>query len=158
MTAPETTSGMPQRDPVCGMDVMPEEAAATHEHGGKKYYFCNAMCAERFAASPEHYLASDYDPMQAMEAEMASMMQASGSAHGGANVEFTCPMHPEVIEKSFVPCPKCGMALEPRTIEMPATRTEYTCPMHPEVVRSEPGTCPKCGMALEPRKIGRAHV
>ena len=119
MTAPETTSGMPQRDPVCWMDVMPEEAAATHEHGGKKYYFCNTMCAERFASSPERYLAADYDPMQAMEAEMAEMMKSSG----GAPVEFTCPMHPEVIEKSFVPCPKCGMALEPLTVEMPATRT-----------------------------------
>ena len=50
MTAPETTSGMPQRDPVCWMDVLPEEAAATHAHGGKTYYFCNAMCAERFVA------------------------------------------------------------------------------------------------------------
>ena len=71
MTAPETTSGIPQRDPVCWMDVMPEEAAATHEHGGKKYYFCNTMCAERFVAEPEKFLAADYDPMRAMEAQMA---------------------------------------------------------------------------------------
>jgi Cu+-exporting ATPase len=45
------------------------------------------------------------------------------------------------------------MALEPLTLEAPATRTEYVCPMHPEIVRPEPGSCPICGMALEPREI-----
>jgi Cu+-exporting ATPase len=131
------------------MDVLPDEAAATTKNDGKSYYFCSQMCAERFASDPAHYLAADYDPMQAMEAQMAEMMKSSGDAPA----EYTCPMHPEVIEKSFVPCPKCGMALEPVSIEMPAIRTEYTCPMHPEIVQTEPGTCPKCGMALEPRTV-----
>jgi Cu+-exporting ATPase len=45
------------------------------------------------------------------------------------------------------------MALEPKTISAPATRTEYMCPMHPDVVQSTPGNCLKCGMALEPRTI-----
>jgi Cu+-exporting ATPase len=43
------------------------------------------------------------------------------------------------------------MALEPRSIAAPASRTEYTCPMHPRIVRGAPGSCPICGMALEPR-------
>ena len=50
-------------------------------------------------------------------------------------------------------CPKCGMALEPESPALPATKTEYTCPMHPEIVRAEPGSCPICGMALEPRTV-----
>jgi P-type Cu+ transporter len=148
MTPLETTSSTPQRDPVCWMEVTPEQAAGKHTHHGKTYYFCAPMCEERFAADPEHYLAADYDPMKAMEAQMADMMATSG-----APPEYTCPMHPEVREKSFVPCPKCGMALEPVSVAMPATRIEYTCPMHPEIVRSEPGACPKCGMALEPRTV-----
>ena len=148
MSPSETVSGIPQRDPVCWMEVTPEQAAAKHTHHGRTYYFCAPMCEERFAADPEHYLAADYDPMKGMEAQMADMV---GSPN--APVEYTCPMHPEVREKSFVPCPKCGMALEPISVEMPATRIEYTCPMHPEIVRSEPGTCPKCGMALEPRTV-----
>ena len=45
------------------------------------------------------------------------------------------------------------MALEPETLQAPATRTEYTCPMHPEIVQDAPGSCPKCGMALEPRTV-----
>ena len=31
-------------------------------------------------------------------------------------IEYTCPMHPEIIRDAPGPCPICGMALEPRTI------------------------------------------
>jgi Cu+-exporting ATPase len=34
----------------------------------------------------------------------------------GAAVEYTCPMHPEIVQDGPGSCPKCGMALEPRTI------------------------------------------
>jgi Cu+-exporting ATPase len=67
-----------------------------------------------------------------------------------AGTLYTCPMHPEVRERNPSACPKCGMALDPEDVPMPATRTQYTCPMHPEVVRDAPGDCPICGMALEP--------
>ena len=65
--------------------------------------------------------------------------------------EYTCPMHPEVVQQGPGSCPKCGMALEPKEQAPPVVKTEYVCPMHPEVVRDAPGSCPKCGMALEPR-------
>ena len=31
-------------------------------------------------------------------------------------VEYTCPMHPEVVQDGPGACPICGMALEPRTV------------------------------------------
>ena len=62
---------------------------------------------------------------------------------------WICPMCPSVREAEPVPCPMCGMALEPEVQALPSTRTQYTCPMHPEVIRDEPGSCPICGMALE---------
>jgi P-type Cu+ transporter len=31
-------------------------------------------------------------------------------------VEYTCPMHPEIVRSAPVSCPICGMALEPRTV------------------------------------------
>ena len=34
----------------------------------------------------------------------------------GAAVEYTCPMHPEIVRDAPGACPICGMALEPRTI------------------------------------------
>ena len=77
---------------------------------------------------------------------------AKGSNDG--EVIYTCPMHPEVESTDpNAPCPKCGMALEPRDVPLATTKTEYTCPMHPEIVQDHPGSCPKCGMALEPRTV-----
>ncbi len=45
------------RDPVCGMEVKPHNAAASFAHGGQTYYFCSTACHDRFAREPEKYLA-----------------------------------------------------------------------------------------------------
>ncbi|HKF25794.1 MAG TPA: heavy metal translocating P-type ATPase, partial [Candidatus Acidoferrum sp.] len=45
-----------ERDPVCGMTVAPEKAAASVEHRGKTYYFCAAGCARKFQDHPETYV------------------------------------------------------------------------------------------------------
>tara|TARA_R110002049_G_C9178700_1_gene563514 strand:- start:29899 stop:32499 length:2601 start_codon:yes stop_codon:yes gene_type:complete len=66
--------------------------------------------------------------------------------------QYTCPMHPEVVQDHPGSCPKCGMALELMSLPViGASKEEYTCPMHPEVVQDHPGSCPVCGMALELR-------
>ena len=131
------------RDPVCGMDVEPEEAAGKHEHRGETYYFCNPSCLEKFSADPEKYLT----PTKSAAAPVGG--KEVPPARAG---DYTCPMHPEVRLPATEPCPKCGMALEP-VVSAPTVRTEYVCPMHPEIVRPEPGACPICGMALEPRVV-----
>jgi Cu+-exporting ATPase len=33
-----------------------------------------------------------------------------------SRTEYTCPMHPEIVQDHPGNCPKCGMALEPRTV------------------------------------------
>lgn len=43
-------------DPVCGMEVDPKSAAATHEHKGKTYYFCSPGCKAAFKKDPERYV------------------------------------------------------------------------------------------------------
>ena len=123
------------RDPVCGMEVSDADSAFAYEFKGSRYYFCSQNCREQFEADPEKYFNSE---------------TASGESEGRT---YTCPMHPEVRQEAPGDCPKCGMALEPETPEMPGQKTEWTCPMHPEIVQSEPGDCPKCGMALEPRTV-----
>lgn len=45
------------RDPICGMDVLPEEAAGTSRYKGVDYYFCAVACKEAFDKSPEQYVA-----------------------------------------------------------------------------------------------------
>ncbi|MHB1893819.1 MAG: YHS domain-containing protein, partial [Candidatus Dormibacteria bacterium] len=45
-------------DPVCGMTVKPENAAASMATDGKTYYFCSLGCRDRFAADPHPFLAS----------------------------------------------------------------------------------------------------
>lgn len=43
------------RDPVCGMEIRPEDAAATEEHDGGTYYFCSPGCHEAFVKDPHRY-------------------------------------------------------------------------------------------------------
>ena len=53
------------RDPVCGMDVNPEVAAAqglTSEHDGQTYHFCGRGCKLDFDEDPPKYFAPDYVP------------------------------------------------------------------------------------------------
>jgi Cu+-exporting ATPase len=130
------TDGDEHIDPVCGMTVLPEEAAGTHEHAGETYYFCGTNCLRKFRDDPEGWLSGSADVDEAPP-----------------GTEYTCPMHPDVQQIGPGTCPDCGMALEPATVQGPRRQTEYTCPMHPEVVQDEPGSCPKCGMALESRTI-----
>jgi YHS domain-containing protein len=44
------------KDPVCGMMVDEEKAAATSEYKGKTYYFCAPGCKVAFDKDPERYL------------------------------------------------------------------------------------------------------
>ena len=44
------------RDPVCGMDVDEQQAAATAEYQGKTYYFCAPGCKKAFEKEPRKYV------------------------------------------------------------------------------------------------------
>ncbi|MGZ3796502.1 MAG: heavy metal translocating P-type ATPase [Pseudobdellovibrionaceae bacterium] len=97
-------------DPVCGMKVNPESAkggSSTFE--GKTYYFCSSHCKEKFAQNPSSYLTP---PAKKIEPQ---------------NVEYTCPMHPEIRQIGPGTCPICGMALEPLTFspEQEENSSEY---------------------------------
>lgn len=43
------------KDPVCGMTVDPQSAAAKREHMGQPFYFCSAHCADAFGVNPHRY-------------------------------------------------------------------------------------------------------
>jgi Cu+-exporting ATPase len=78
-------------DPICGMTVD-ERKALSAERDGQKYYFCSTGCREKFLAAPK--------PSQSPAAP---------------DDIYTCPMHPEIEQRGPGSCPKCGMALEPKS-------------------------------------------
>jgi P-type Cu+ transporter len=87
------------------MTVDPATAAASTVHDGVTYHFCSPNCLKKFQADPKRYL-SGSAPLE--------MMPAPSAPQPG--VEYVCPMHPEVVSDRPGPCPKCGMALEPRGV------------------------------------------
>jgi Cu+-exporting ATPase len=92
-------------DPVCGMTVSIAEATPSLEHEGRKYHFCRPQCLERFRENPQQFIFGSNKP-----AVQAHQLVSQG------RVEYTCPMHPEIVRDGPGACPICGMALEPRTI------------------------------------------
>lgn len=50
------------KDPVCGMEVDPDTAAASFEHEAVTYYFCSESCRQAFAADPAKYLVGAAEP------------------------------------------------------------------------------------------------
>ena len=84
-------------DPVCGMSVDIATDLKT-DYQAKTYYFCNPSCLDKFKADPEFYLIpADQRPVP----------------KGAADMDYTCPMDPEIVQKGPGTCPICGMALEP---------------------------------------------
>jgi YHS domain-containing protein len=45
-----------KKDPVCQMDVKPEQAAAKSQYEGKDVYFCSKECKTEFDKEPERYM------------------------------------------------------------------------------------------------------
>ena len=94
-------------DPVCGMSVDPLTTTHHATHDGHDYYFCSAKCRERFETRPEVFL----DP-------------ALKTTPAATDIEYTCPMHPEVVQIGPGTCPICGMALEPKAFDPDAGPSE----------------------------------
>jgi Cu+-exporting ATPase len=98
---PEAAAGSEKvLDPVCGMTVTPETAVGSFLYKGKTYYFCAPGCLNKFKQNPEYFLAPKPEKIEA------------------ADVEYTCPMHPEIVQVGPGSCPICGMALEPKVFSL----------------------------------------
>ncbi|WP_373504696.1 heavy metal translocating P-type ATPase [Aestuariivirga sp.] len=97
-TGPRLSAGPTAVDPVCGMTVTLKPETRSETFDGKSFHFCSGKCQTKFQADPWFY--------------------ASGRAAGRkksvpTNVQYTCPMHPEIVRDAPGACPICGMALEP---------------------------------------------
>ena len=98
-------------DPVCGMKVDPKTAkGGASEYKGRTYYFCNPKCKTKFDHEPEKYRSPKKETVSPR-----------------LDVEYICPMHPEIRQMGPGSCPICGMALEPTvlTADHEEDQTEY---------------------------------
>ena len=86
------------KDPVCGMTVAVKPDGRRAEFHAETFHFCSEKCQAKFKADPWFY---------------ASGRAAGQKKAAPANVQYTCPMHPEIIRDEPGACPICGMALEP---------------------------------------------
>jgi P-type Cu+ transporter len=100
-------------DPVCGMTVDPAKAAGAHDYRGTRYYFCNPSCLASFKANPDAYLKPRDVPAGHQPADAPA---DAVDEDEDEDTLYTCPMHPEIVQRGSGACPKCGMALEPMTV------------------------------------------
>jgi Cu+-exporting ATPase len=97
--APEIDPGAKTAsDPVCGMQVEIKAGTRSRDYGKETFYFCSDGCQEKFDADPYFY---------------ASGNARNTESRAQPGVQYTCPMHPEIIRDAPGACPICGMALEP---------------------------------------------
>jgi len=85
-------------DPVCGMMVAIKSDGRLAQFDGETFHFCSEKCETKFKADPWFYVSG----------HAAGQKRAVKAA-----VQYTCPMHPEIIRDAPGTCPICGMALEP---------------------------------------------
>jgi YHS domain-containing protein len=82
------------KDPICGMTV--DEATALHaDRDGEAFSFCSEHCRKKFLSTP---------------------VPVKHEKKPNEKAIYTCPMHPEVQQEHPGDCPKCGMALELKTV------------------------------------------
>ncbi|HEX8266267.1 MAG TPA: heavy metal translocating P-type ATPase [Pyrinomonadaceae bacterium] len=108
-------------DPVCGMKIVPEKAAGSYDYNGETYYFCSKSCLGKFQANPESFLKPKADAQAGSCCNHHGHKPATVTVEkpeSSKNVEYTCPMHPEISQIGPGNCPICGMALEPKIISL----------------------------------------
>jgi len=94
--------------------TVEEQTALSAVRDGVTSYFCSEGCRKKF-------LGDGLLPIAAAPAPCCgSHRPASPRPAGRADALYICPMHPEVEQVGPGACPKCGMDLEPKTLQLDA--------------------------------------
>ncbi|MFO8007025.1 MAG: heavy metal translocating P-type ATPase [Candidatus Brocadiia bacterium] len=88
-------------DPVCGMEVAPDEAAGSSEYQGQTYYFCNPGCKEKFDADPETFLQQQPATEEAEEAEPEEPGGEEGDSVTLAVTDMSCESCAQSITRAL---------------------------------------------------------
>jgi len=85
-------------DPVCDMQVALDAGKPSAQYQDQDFHFCSDKCHGKFEADPYFYASGNSKQVKEVENQ---------------SVDYTCPMHPEIVQQGPGACPICGMALEP---------------------------------------------
>ena len=96
--APAAAGAATAIDPVCGMTVTLKADTPTESFDGKPFHFCSDKCQTKFKGDPWFYASGN-----ATKRDKVAVV----------GVQYTCPMHPQIVRDAPGSCPICGMALEP---------------------------------------------
>ncbi len=114
-------------DPICGMTVSTSTPLRS-TRDGETFYFCGPACKARFDAGEQEAASGEQakpgnsatpQPRNPATGQHATQQHAEHPsrpplAAPSSPVQYTCPMHPEIVRDGPCACPICGMALEPR--------------------------------------------
>ncbi len=100
-------------DPVCGMSVQADQAAARMDYGGKLYLFCSAHCFQKFKEAPQRYAVTP-----AVTPTAAAPVATPASAHHEQGMPMQTALRRN--EQGQAKDPICGMVVDKAT----ALRTE----------------------------------
>ena len=115
--SPQEHRGFMATDPICGMTVD-EKTARSAVRDGITAYFCSEGCRRKFLG--DGLLSISPSSAAAVPSCCGSHRPAAALAPARADAIYTCPMHPEIEQVGPGACPKCGMDLEPKTLQLDA--------------------------------------
>ncbi|QYY34296.1 cadmium-translocating P-type ATPase (plasmid) [Cupriavidus pinatubonensis] len=96
----ETARQQRVRDPVCGMEISPGEAAASAEVDQRRYWFCSSHCEKTFLANPAQYIPHPSHEHARVGASTPTTAAATPAASGA---------------KQLAKDPICGMMVDKAT-------------------------------------------
>ncbi len=127
------------RDPVCGMRVDPAKSRFSHEHDGRRYYFCCGGCHAAFTSDPTPFLAAVSSAEPAAARPEAATDPVCGMSVDSADAEHS---HTHAGTTYYFCCAGCRAKFEADPARyLPKTATD-----------------PVCGMSVDPADVEHSHT
>ncbi len=120
---PEVIKNEPGKCPICGMNLIPVKAdkSAHEEHKVHHTQKQKAVSSEKGDNTGSYYCPMHCEGDKKYDkpgnCPVCGMHLAKEQKFESPAIEYTCPMHPEIIRDKPGNCPICGMHLEPKKVE-----------------------------------------
>ena len=75
------------KDPVCGMMIEQQDAAAQTTHGSVTYFFCSDVCQRDFQSDPDRYGLEKHEPPFTVSKSGMAAPKFGSAGSGGLELE-----------------------------------------------------------------------